>query len=70
MDELARLIGYLVMCLGAGVVLAVLITLLVWCFNRASWWVMNAYGGVKTFRQFQAWYWREGPGATTGKEPA
>lgn len=64
MDEYARLLGYLVMVLGSSIALAGLIILLVFMFNRATWWVTDAYGGAKTIREFRAWYWREGPGAS------
>jgi hypothetical protein len=42
-------------CLGL-MALAMGVIGLVWMFNRASWWVMNAYGGIKTFNEFRDWY--------------
>jgi len=64
MDEYARILGYAVMTIGGLTVVAGLVILLVFTFNRASWRVVNAYGGIKTFLEFRAWYWREGPGAS------
>jgi hypothetical protein len=48
--------GIVVWSLIGLAALALSIIGLVWLFNRASWWVLNAYGGIKTFKEYRHWY--------------
>lgn len=45
----------LILCgLAAGALLILAVTKLI---NRASWALVDCYGGIQTFREFQRWYW-------------
>lgn len=64
MDAFAMWLGYAVMAAcGTAAVSGALIGA-VMLLNRASWKLLEPYGGFKTFQQFREWYW-----AQPGRQP-
>ena len=59
MDALAMWIGYAVMSASGLAAAAGLLIGAVMLFNRASWALLSVWGGVKTFKQYVAWYHRQ-----------
>lgn len=56
MDAFAMKLGYTVMaCTGTAVALLLVIGAAM-LFNRATWKVLDAYGGIKTFNEYRRWY--------------
>lgn len=56
MNTVALMIGYTAMFAGGGCIAMLLVIGACKLFNRASWAVLDAYGGIKTFNEFRAWH--------------
>lgn len=55
-DEFAKWLGYAVMFACGTAAVSGLVIGAVMLFNRATWAVLGAWGGVKVFKQYLAWY--------------
>ena len=59
MDAVAMWIGYAVMAsLGVMAACGVVIYAVLLC-NKATWKLLEPYGGDKTFWKFREWYWSQ-----------
>lgn len=54
--SVAFTLGYLLMILCAMAAGALLIIGVAKLVNRATWCVVDCYGGLKTLREFQCWH--------------
>ena len=55
-DEFAMAVGHFVMAVGGimlGALFCIGVSMLV---NRATWKIVECYGGMKTLREFGRWY--------------
>jgi hypothetical protein len=65
-EAVAIWIGYAVMWLGAGCIVALLLAVCTYLWNWTSWKLLDAYGGIKVFNEYRAWY-HEHKRASAGK---
>lgn len=52
-------LGYAVMAACGTTAVAGALVGAVMLLNRASWKLLEPYGGFKTFQQFREWYWAQ-----------
>lgn len=55
-DQIALYIGYCVLVFGGLATCAVAFVGLTMIINRATWKIVDCYGGMKTLREFGDWY--------------
>lgn len=56
MSAVAFFLGYTLLLAGGACVLLLALIGVCKLINRASWAVLDCYGGIKTFNEFRAWH--------------